>query len=353
MSNIVTVSDEAVTVEAEPLRLGGPPDMSAKPTTFHPHQAPGFVEIKLSAYKAPNGTPWWQTRPVIKPRLQLVHTNGARGEGSIESAINWGNAATANTKPHYQVDRHRAAKLVPTDRRAIGNGTVDSFQGGHGDVGEWSIVIETADEGYPSPGEDSGFIGEQIEMIAQILAYESICHGIPLTTPNEWFLPGTAAHTDPFGYPYWTIHQGKVCPGRTKKAQLRLLVIPRAKRIVTEWTTSPDPGDDDMPTADNRRLLDTRQLGGKVVPGQVITIDIGRAAVLASVNFTVTETEDAGFLVAWGGGPQPVTSNVNYDGAGQTRSNVAMVPLDVDTFHFTIAGTKPAHVIVDLQATFG
>jgi hypothetical protein len=172
--------------------------------------------------------------------LQLVHTNGASREGSIESAINWGNAAPySNTHPHYQVDRDRAAKLVPTDRKAIGNKTIVEARGAHGDVADWSIVIETADEGYPTPGEAGGFIGDQIEMIAQIVAYESILHAIPLRYPTEWWGAGTACHTEPFGYPYWSNANGKVCPGRTKKQQLLNVILPRARAIADAWTDTP------------------------------------------------------------------------------------------------------------------
>ena len=214
-----------------------------RPAEFTAHSAPDGVELLLDAYKATDGGLWWPTRPIITPRLQLVHTNGAENEGSIESAIRWGNSGVyGRTHPHYQVDRDRAAKLVPSNRRGIGNATRVDHRSEHGNVTDWSLVIETADEGYPTtnrpdaPGEDSGFIGTQIETIAGILAYESILHGIPLGPPNEWFGAGTATHTEPFGYPYWTIYDGKVCPGRTKKEQMQTTVVPLARQIVSAWT---------------------------------------------------------------------------------------------------------------------
>lgn len=216
--------------------MGVPP----RPTQFAANRAPDWCELKLLAYKTATAGVWWETRPTIRPRLQLVHTNGATKEGSIESSINWGNAAPyANTHPHYQVDRNRAAKLVPTDRKGIGNATALGAQGDHGNVSDWSIVIETSDEGYPAPGEAGGFIGNQVEMIAQILAYESILWKIPLRYPAEWWQAGTAGHTDPYGYPYWTIAPGKVCPGYTKKQQLRNVVMPRAREIAAAWTAPP------------------------------------------------------------------------------------------------------------------
>ena len=78
-------------------------------------------------------------------------------------------------------------------------------------------------------------------MIARILAYEAIVHGIPLRPPAEWWQAGTAAHTDPFGYPYWSIVKGKPCPGDAKKRELRDVVMPRARAIYAGWTATEPP----------------------------------------------------------------------------------------------------------------
>jgi len=217
---------------------------------FDPGLAPPGVDLRLDAYRTGTNGNWWQTRPTITPRLQLVHTNGATREGSIEAAINWANSGPyTRTHAHYQVDRDRAAKLIPTDRRGIGNATRPSAQQDHGNVSDWSIVIETADPGYPTPGEDVGFVGTQAETVATILAYESVVWNIPLEYPTEWFGPGTGCHTEPFGFPHWTLFDGKVCPGRSKKQEMRDLVLPRAREIVAAWTTPPStipPGAEDM-----------------------------------------------------------------------------------------------------------
>ncbi len=213
--------------------------MPTRPTEFHPEKAPPGVELSYVTF--------WRDRPLMpaKPRLQLVHTNGASREGSIESSKNWAHAKpNSNTCPHYQVDRTRdgrarAAKLLPTNRRGIGNATVTEHEGSHGDVSWWSIVIETADTGYLADPNISAFDAGQAEMVAQILAYESILHGIPLSYPSAWHSAGTACHTEPFTYPYWTLFNGKICPGSKKKAQMRDLILPRAVVIAAEWTGTP------------------------------------------------------------------------------------------------------------------
>lgn len=210
--------------------------MPAKPVEFTATRGPVGCEVGYVSF--------WQERPLMpgKPRLQLVHTNAARGQGSIEASMNWAQAApNSNTLPHYQVDRTRngvarARKMLPTDRRGIGNATVTSSEGSYGDVSWWSIVIETADTGTDADPSISAFDAGQAEQVATILAYESILHDIPLTYPSEWHGAGTACHTEPFGYPYWTLFDGKSCPGGKKKAQVRDLVLPRARQIVAEWT---------------------------------------------------------------------------------------------------------------------
>lgn len=109
--------------------------------------------------------------------------------------------------------------------------------------------------------------------------------------------------------------------------------------------------EDDMQyVPDLRRLIDTRNLGGKVQPGQVVTVGVKAPGVAADVNITVAEAESAGFLTAWGTGAQPATSNVNYGTWAPVVANTARVPIDPNgnVIRFTVANA-PCHVIVDLQ----
>lgn len=219
--------------------------------------------------------PFWQNRAVQTPRLQLVHTNGASGVATNQSSYNWAtNKPEVNTLPHYQVQLDgQAAKYIPTDRRGLDNATVTSSSAdwlkltsaqraditAHGQVRNWSIGIETSDLGYGAgkPGDLSGFTEAQIETLAGILAYDSIVWNIPLAYPDTWHAAGTACHTEPFEYPYWTLFRGKSCPGSRKKGLMRSRVLPRAAEIRAAWTgvtappptdpiTNPNPGDDDM-----------------------------------------------------------------------------------------------------------
>jgi hypothetical protein len=115
-----------------------------RPDRFDPEIPPPGFESKL--------VPFWQRRSKIKPRIQLVHTNGASGEGSIESAYNWtlGNLQPGylygdppgdlyRTIPHLQIDRSgRGAMMLPADRKGIANYKAADF----------SLGFETADRGH-------------------------------------------------------------------------------------------------------------------------------------------------------------------------------------------------------------
>src|SRR5688500_375354 len=109
--------------------------MPTKPAIFDPHGAPVGVEIRFVTFTA--------TRTVMSapPRLQLVHTNAASREGTIESSWNWAHARPgSNTLPHCQVDRDgRARKMLPTNRVGIANCT----KAPKAQVRNWSLAYET------------------------------------------------------------------------------------------------------------------------------------------------------------------------------------------------------------------
>jgi hypothetical protein len=221
-----------------------------KPALFRPDTGPVGCEIRFVTFledrpRVPNGM-----------RLILGHTNAAQREGSIASAWNWAHAKpNSNTCPHYQVDRNgNTRKMLPSNRRAIANATVNSVEGAHGDVAWFSIAIETADSGTLADPSISAFTPAQIDAMVAIYAYESIVHPqIKLAYPTEWWGAGSAAHTEPFGYPYWTLYNGKICPGNKKKQQIRDIIIPRARELRARWlgeTTPPPPPP--PPTGDRR-----------------------------------------------------------------------------------------------------
>jgi hypothetical protein len=233
-----------------------------RPATFAFDLAAPGCEVQFVTF--------WRDRAFLdngRARLQLVHTNAASREGSIESAWNWAHAKpNSNTLPHYQVDRSgRARKMLPSNRRGIANATSSSAPGYnvHGNVRNWSLAYETADTGTLADPGISAFTDAQIERVATILAYESITAadgnglGIPLEYPSTWYGPGTACHTEPFSNPYWTLYAGKTCPGAKKKQQMRERVLPRARQIAAAWlgpVAPPPPPPAPVPPADGTLL---------------------------------------------------------------------------------------------------
>lgn len=237
------------------------------PEEYAPHIPPPGIEVDL--------LPFWEERRLIVPRLQLIHTNGASVEGTVKSARNYSmhNAQPGyihgnpkgpkyTTIPHIQFDRDSTACMfIPSNRQSITNARANSF----------SLGFETADTGYLDDPAISAFTDGQLETISVACAYYSILHNIPLEYPTAWDGRGTACHTEPFGYPFWTSFNGKICPGAKKKAQVRNLILPRAREIRLEWLTPPPPTpipikeDDKMIFVCYERLSD--DANGKAVYG--------------------------------------------------------------------------------------
>lgn len=234
-----------------------------------PDQAPAGVILKFlprpsnvlgwTDWLAANPPPMtaWESRPTIRPRMLLVHTNAASGPGTKDSAYNWAMAAHDNTKPHYQVDRDGSAyKFLPSDRRGIANYQADAF----------ALSIETADLGYgpDRPGGNVGFTTDQGETVAQIIAYESELWDFPIEYPAYWNGEGVGCHTEPFGYPWWTKYTGKTCPGEQKKLDMVAWIMPRAREI--RYGTTPTPIPQPQPEEDMASLF----IGVEGSPGQYL-----------------------------------------------------------------------------------
>jgi hypothetical protein len=229
-----------------------------RPATFDPEVPPPGVELRLF--------PRYAERPKIKPRSTHAHTNGASVESTLAAQYSWTTRAWgSNTMPHFLVDRSgNAWQCLPTNRKGIGSTTVKSAQGVHGNVADWTIVIETTDTGTNVDPTISAFTDKQAERLAVIFAYLHMTHAIPLEYPTEWWGAGTSTHTEPFGYPYTTLYAGKICPGTKKKKQVRELVLPRAREIVKAWSgpvvvpppTTPTPPPEDINMAVSMLTLD-------------------------------------------------------------------------------------------------
>ncbi len=100
------------------------------------------------------------------------------------------------------------------------------------------------------------------------------------------------------------------------------------------------------------RLYDSREDGHEVMgPGEVRIIPVGSHDAVF-VNLTATETINPGYLPAWGDGPRPGVSNLNWDASDATIGNTSWVPV-ADSGFIHVYNRSGGHVIVDLQAVVG
>lgn len=220
--------------------------------------APGWATDFDAFHNWPGGVTSWRDRPIIAPRIIVLHTNAASVEASLDSQRNWGNAHPNNTKPHACVNAPQPTLMVPATRRAIANSTGSDVEDrlGVDDASFWSIAVETADMGWKA-AEAAGILGnsdigpflyDHAELIARQCAVWCLLFDIPaapLTGTDHDFVHGRGivTHTEPWPYPYLTTARGKWCPGLTKKQQTLNEIIPRTAEIIRAWTEEAD----DMP----------------------------------------------------------------------------------------------------------
>ncbi len=106
-----------------------------------------------------------------------------------------------------------------------------------------------------------------------------------------------------------------------------------------------------------RRLIDTRETGGRVAAGGVVVVDVrslvpeAATASAVAVNVTAADPAAAGFLTAWPCGTErPLASSANYP-AGQPRSGHTTSRLG-DDGTLCVFSSAPSDVVVDIQGVF-
>jgi len=95
------------------------------------------------------------------------------------------------------------------------------------------------------------------------------------------------------------------------------------------------------------RAYDSRKQQGRFKPGETRKIHVGRNDAVF-VNLTAVDAQGWGFITAWGDGPMPDVSNVNYN-VGMTIANSAWVPVAADGC-INVFSHAATDVLVDVQA---
>ena len=126
-----------------------------------------------------------------------------------------------------------------------------------------------------------------------------------------------------------------------------------------EGSATPIAGPARLVAVEPCRVFDTRQLGGRTLDaGQIVTVPIAEqcgvpaAAVAAAATITVSAPSGWGYAtIGATGSPLPVTSNLNWSTAFETRANAAIVRLGVDGSVDVFTSTA-AHLIIDVSGYF-
>jgi hypothetical protein len=114
---------------------------------------------------------------------------------------------------------------------------------------------------------------------------------------------------------------------------------------------------------DPQRILDSRKAIGvatttKLPAGEVLTLQVIDGTIVpndagaATVNITVTEPEDAGYVTVYPcDKPRPTASNINYM-AGQTVGNLVTAKLSTDG-RLCLFSLQTTHLVGDIAAWYG
>ena len=97
-----------------------------------------------------------------------------------------------------------------------------------------------------------------------------------------------------------------------------------------------------------QRVYDSRKQGGRFADGETRKIAVGHKGAVF-VNLTVVAASQDGYVTAWGNGPMPDVSNVNYS-HGQTIANTSWVPVAPDGT-VQVYTYRSCDVLIDVQAT--
>ena len=105
-----------------------------------------------------------------------------------------------------------------------------------------------------------------------------------------------------------------------------------------------------VPAESSRRLLDTREDGPVLAPGDVRSVSVPSGSATVALNLTSVDG-NRGFVTAWPGGSssRPVVSSLNSEGDGDVVANLALVPAAAAVQLYSQSGT---HLVVDLAGWF-
>jgi hypothetical protein len=215
-----------------------------------------------------------------------------------------------------------------------------------------------------SPSRDLNGDNDTFDLVLQVIDGTTMINlGLAVTHDGNYGFPApNIVGPDSFWVSVLETDQGVDLDGNGKVEDTKAPFL--VTREVSTEPPLPDPGASSG-FVQPSRVLDTRvggqvgYVGAKPSAGQTLEVQIaGRGGVPATgaksvaLNVTVTDATDAGYVTVWGDGPQPDTSNVNIERAGQTVPNLVVVPVGADG-KVRLFSDSGAHLLADVAAWWG
>jgi len=290
----------------------------------------------------------WARPPVaerlLDPEVYVHHRAGSRGGPDAAAAFRAMNEGAIRNKGYSATDYDFLVHYwEPTDTLTIGEARGKWLSAATRDRNEEGEAICVL--GYFHPGHALSEQPHPMEIEGVALAIKwAIDLGFVARDARILGHRDNPRHPGATGCPgdYLYAHMGTI-----RQRVALLLAGPQPPEIV------PPVEVPQMSAIDPVRLMDTRPLGGVIPADTVVTVASAANrptwARSAVVNVTVVQPVGPGFVTLWQGGPRPATSNVNYDFAGHTSHNLAVVPLDADGEFVFSPEANGCHVIIDQQ----
>ncbi len=173
--------------------------------------------------------------------------------------------------------------------------------------------------------------------------------------PGPWFGPGALAPAQllhPSADGPWVVSVELPAGVGLRSVRIDGIAYPCQRMVLIEpvrlFDSRTEQGYLVVPGARSPGKLATGQSLGFTLMGVTSTAIAG-----ALLNVTLTETEGAGYVLAWGGGGEdpvaPPTSTANWFGPGQTVANLAVCRVGGEaTFALASGGNGRTHLVVDV-----
>ena len=179
---------------------------------------------------------WYPLRPEVDQqswhtkRTLIAHSMAGPTGASPFNLHRYASRIDVKTEPTLALGYSDLLQFLFWDQRADCNADANSF----------AVSWETQDDGSQALP-ITPWNPYQCEQQAGLIAFGHLRDGVPIALPVRWDAPGAGYHRL-FGWPHWSVFQGKTCPGDARVLQWPA-ILARARAIVADahGITPPPP----------------------------------------------------------------------------------------------------------------